>query len=142
MSFVWLALVVVFAAVEAATYQLICIWFALGSVGGLIASLVTDNYMFQIAVFIIISAIALICIRPLVKKVLKPRGLKTNVENLVGKEIVITEDVCNIKSRGLGKINGMVWTVRSADGADIPKDSVAVVEKVEGVKLIVKGGCE
>lgn len=139
MSFIWLALVAVFAAVEAATYQLICIWFALGSVGGLVASLLTDNYMTQIVVFIIVSVVTLVCVRPLVKKALKPKGLKTNVESLVGKEIIITEDVCNIKSKGLGKINGMVWSVRSSDGTDIPKDNVAIVEKVEGVKLIVRG---
>lgn len=140
MSFVWLALVIAFAAAEALTYPLVCIWFALGSVGGLITSLITENYTAQFVVALLISVLALICLRPLAKKTLATQTLKTNVEDLVGKEVIITEDVCNIKSQGAGKINGMVWTVRSVDGSKIPKDSVAVVERVEGVKLIVKGG--
>lgn len=142
MSFVWLALIIAFAIVESVTYQLICIWFALGSVGGLVTSLITDNYTIQIVAALLISILALICLRPLVKKTVNSQNLKTNVEELVGKEVIITEDVCNIKSQGAGKVNGMTWTVRSTDGSDIPKDSVAVIEKVEGVKLIVKGGNE
>lgn len=138
LSLIWLALIVAFILIEAFTYQLICIWFAVGSIGGLIASFVTDNYIVQATVFIIISIITLICIRPAVKREFKPKGLKTNVENLVGKDVMITEDVCNLQSSGQGKVNGMIWTVRSADNTDIKKGKTAVIEKVEGVKLIVK----
>lgn len=138
MSLIWLALIIAFILVEAFTYQLICIWFAVGSIGGLIASFVTDNYIVQITAFIIISIIALICIRPAVKRGLKPKGLKTNVEDLLGKDVMITEDVCNLNSSGQGKVNGMIWTVRSVDNVDIKKGKTAVIEKVEGVKLIVK----
>ena len=102
MSFVWLALIIAFAIVESVTYQLICIWFALGSVGGLVTSLITDNYTIQIVVALLISILALICLRPLVKKTVNSQNLKTNVEELVGKEVIITEDVCNIKSQGAG----------------------------------------
>ena len=142
MSYLWLALILAFVVVESVTYQLLCIWFALGSIGGLITSLITDNQTAQIVVFLIISVISLIALRPIAKKTFKSQDLKTNVDGLKGKKVIITEDVCNIKSQGEGKVDGMVWTVRSADGNDIPKDSIAVVEKVEGVKLIVKGGNE
>ena len=142
MSYLWLALILAFVVVESVTYQLLCIWFALGSIGGLITSLITDNQTAQIVVFLIISVISLIALRPIAKKTFKSQDLKTNVDGLKGKKVIITEDVCNIKSQGEGKVDGMVWTVRSADGKDIPKDSIAVVEKVEGVKLIVKGGNE
>lgn len=138
MPFVWLILIIAFILIEAFTYQLLCIWFAMGSIAGLITSLITDSYIWQISVFIIVSAIMLICLRPAVKKGLKPRGLKTITEELIGKEIMITEDVCNVKSSGQGKINGMTWTVRSSDNTDIKQGQTAVIEKVEGVKLIVK----
>lgn len=138
MPFVWLILIVAFVLIEAFTYQLLCIWFAIGSIAGLITSLITDNYMLQISVFVIVSAIMLICLRPAVKKGLKPRGLKTSTEELIGREVIITEDVCNLKSSGQGKVNGMTWTVRSSDNTNIKQGSTAVVEKVEGVKLIVK----
>lgn len=138
MSVVWLVLIIAFMVVEAVTYQLICIWFAFGSIGALIASLITDNTVCQAVVFVVISAVSLIALRPAAKRIFKPRGLKTNVEGLIGKEVVITRDVNNLTAVGQGKINGMVWSVRSADDTEIKQGSTAIVERVEGVKLIVR----
>ena len=140
MPFLWLALIVAFIIVEACTYQLVCIWFAIGSIGGLFASMATDNVLIQAAVFTFLSALMLICLRPAVRRVLKPKGLKTNVDGLIGKEIMITKDVSNADEKGEGKVNGLIWSVRSADNEPIPKGTCALIEKVEGVKLIVKEG--
>lgn len=138
MIWVWLIFTIAFLLTEAFTYQMVCIWFAAGSIGGLVTGFLTDNYKIQIAVFVAVSAVMLICFRPAAKHVLKPKGLKTNIEDLVGKEVVITEDVRNLQSEGRGKVNGMEWTVRSADGSDIRQGSTAVIERIQGVKLIVK----
>ena len=68
MSVVWLVLIIAFMVVEAVTYQLICIWFAFGSIGALIASLITDNTVCQAVVFVVISAVSLIALRPAAKR--------------------------------------------------------------------------
>ena len=60
MPFLWLALIVAFIIVEACTYQLVCIWFAIGSIGGLFTSMATDNVLIQAAVFTFLSALMLI----------------------------------------------------------------------------------
>ncbi len=39
MEFLWLGLAAVFAAVEGVTVQVVSVWFAIGSVGGMIAAL-------------------------------------------------------------------------------------------------------
>ncbi|WP_220797926.1 NfeD family protein, partial [Paraclostridium bifermentans] len=39
---------------------------------------------------------------------------------------------------GLVKLNGEVWTATSVNSIEIPKDANVVVEKIDGVKLIVK----
>ena len=36
------------------------------------------------------------------------------------------------------KLNGEVWTATSVNSIEIPKDANVVVEKIDGVKLIVK----
>ncbi len=138
MNIVWLLLVVAFIIAEAITYQLVSIWFAIGGIAALVSSFVTDNALYQTIVFIAVSAAALLAMRPIAKTKLRATGLKTNTEKLIGKEIAITEDVDNILSTGQGKINGMVWTVRSSNGEKIKKGTAAVVERIEGVKLIVK----
>lgn len=138
LEFIWIAAIIVFGVLEAATYQLVSVWFAIGAIGGLIARLLGFDFAVQMAVFLILTALSLCCLRPISMKWLKPKIIKTNADNLIGQEVLITETVDNINGRGKGKINGMTWTVRSADNSEIPEKSLAVVEKIEGVKLIVK----
>ncbi len=135
---VWLIGIIAFVILEAATYQMICIWFALGAVGGLIAKMAGASFNVQMTVFLIISVICLICLRPLSKRLIKHEETKTNVDSLVGKEVLITKEVDNLHEKGEGKINGMMWTVRSIDNTYIAENEIAVVEEVKGVKLIVK----
>lgn len=138
LEFIWITAVIVFGVLEAATYQLVSVWFAIGAVGGLIAKLLGFDFAIQMTVFLILSILSLCCLRPISMKWLKPKITKTNIDILAGQEILITETVDNINGRGKGKVNGMTWTVRSADNSVISEKSLAVVEKIEGVKLIVK----
>ena len=138
LEIIWIIAIVVFGVLEAVTYQLVSIWFAIGAVGGLIARLLGFDFAVQMTVFLAFAALSLCCLRPVSMKWLKPKIIKTNVDALSGKEILITQTVDNINGSGKGKINGMTWTVRSADNSVIEKDSLAVIERIEGVKLIVK----
>ena len=135
---IWLIGIIVFVVLEAVTYQIVSIWFALGAVGGLIASLTGASFTVQMIVFIAVSVIFLICLRPVSRKLLKSKQEKTNVDSMLGKEVLITKEVDNLSGSGQGKVNGAVWTVKCADDSLIPENDIAVVEKVEGVKLIVK----
>ncbi len=133
----WLIGVVVFAVLEGVTYQMISIWFMFGAMGGLIASLVTDSFLAQMVVFLAISILLLAVLRPLSMKLVKNQDFKSNTDGLIGKEVLITQEVSNIKGTGQGKINGMVWTVRSEDDIPLPAGETAKIERIEGVKLIV-----
>ena len=44
----------------------------------------------------------------------------------------------NFLTSGLVKLQGTVWTARSADGEAIPEGKTVTVKKIEGVKLIVE----
>jgi membrane protein implicated in regulation of membrane protease activity len=140
MSVIWLAAAVVFAVLEAVTYQLVSIWFAGGCIVSLIALIVNPELSLsvQLAICVIVSAILLIATRPLVKKLQGGRKEPTNVDALIGKSAVVTETVDNVNSIGAARLDGKEWTARSADNTVIEKDSVVKVEKIDGVKLIVK----
>jgi membrane protein implicated in regulation of membrane protease activity len=135
---IWLAAIIVFIVLEAVTYQIVSIWFAIGAVGGLIAAVLGAPFNVQMIVFIAVSIVMLICLRPISRKLVKSKAEKTNVDGLIGKEVLITKEVNNIHSSGEGKVGGSVWTVRSSDDSVIKENEVAVIEKIEGVKLIVK----
>jgi membrane protein implicated in regulation of membrane protease activity len=135
----WLIAVAVFLVLEGITYQLVSIYLAVGAIGGMVTYLLGFGVGAQTAVFVVISALLLAVLRPVSMKLVKKEKLKTNVDGLVGKKVYITKEVNNLEGSGEGKVNGALWSVKSADDTIIKKDTAAVIERIEGVKLVVKG---
>ena len=134
----WIIALVVLIVVEAVTAQMVTIWFAAGAVAAMVAELLNAQVWLQWVIFIAVSVIALIATRPLVRKLTKTRVQPTNADRCIGQVAVVTEDIDNVAAKGQVSISGTVWTARSSDGTVIPKDEKVTVEKIEGVKVIVK----
>lgn len=134
----WVVLLVVLVVIEAVTAQMVTIWFAAGAAAGIVAELLGAEVWLQWVVFIAVSAIALIVTRPLVRKLTKTKIQPTNADRCIGQTAVVTEDIDNIEGKGQVQVNGTVWTARSSDGSVFRKDEHVTVEKIDGVKLIVK----
>ena len=136
---VWLIFVGVFCLVEAATAGLTTIWFAAGALAALLVSLAGGGLWLQIFVFLAVSVALLVLTRPLAVRYLNNRAVRTNADSLIGKKCLVLEEINNLMETGQVKVNGMTWTARAADETQIiPADAEAVIEKIEGVKLIVR----
>ncbi|MGN0683812.1 MAG: NfeD family protein, partial [Oscillospiraceae bacterium] len=94
---IWLTAIVAFIILEAVTYQIVSIWFVFGAIGGMITYLLGADFYVQLIVFIAVSAILLSILRPLSMKLVKRQDFKTNSDSLIGKNILITQEVSNIK---------------------------------------------
>lgn len=135
---VWIVMAIAFAVLEAMTTNLVSIWFTIGAVAALAAYFLNASYTVQIVVFVVISVVALVLTRPLVKKFSKPKIQPTNADMLLEKEAVVTETINNTYAKGAVKIQGIVWTARSSDDSEIPEGEIVIVKAIEGVKLIVE----
>lgn len=135
---IWLVAIVAFIVLEATTYQMVSLWFIVGAIGGLIASLLGAGFWVQMTVFLVISVALLLAFRPMVVKRLSKNNIKTNADSVIGKKILITETVDNTNSTGQGRIDGAIWTVRSESGTIIEAGTLAIIKEIEGVKLIVE----
>lgn len=135
MCIIWIVALVAFVIIEAATYQFVTIWFAIGALGGIISAVLGAGTVTQICVVIGVSALSLVILRPATLRRLKKGSEKTNIDSLINAEVVITETAGSISGRGV--LRGMEWAVRSADGEEIPAGETAVVKKIDGVKLVV-----
>lgn len=135
---VWLIAVIVFVILEAVSYQIISIWFAIGAVGAMVCAFLGTSFTVQAVVFLVISVICICFTRPIFKKMLGNKIIKTNIDAVIGTEALVTEDIDNISATGQAKVDGKLWTARSADGDVIKSGSTVTVERIEGVKLIVK----
>ena len=133
----WLILMVVFLIVEGSSVALVSIWFAAGSLGALIAAALNAPLWAQITVFLSVSATLLACLRPFVKKFIKPKITATNVDSVISSVGYVTEDIDNLSARGQVKLGGMVWSARSTSGDPICKDTKIKVDRIEGVKVFV-----
>lgn len=137
-SICWLAVFVLLIVIELATMGLTTIWFAGGAVAGFIASMIGANVVIQAVVFFVVSIVLLIFTRPFAVRYINSNKTKTNIDGLIGQEALVLEEINNIRETGCARLEGKEWTARSVDDSVIPADTVVIVERIEGVKLIVK----
>ena len=137
---IWLILLILFLIMEANTVSLVSAWFAVGALGALaalIASLFGATPVVQTVLFLVISTACLACLRPLVRKYIKPKIVPTNTDALLNSQGYVTEDIDNLAAHGQVKLGAMEWTARSTNGEVIPKGTLVTVDKIEGVKAFV-----
>ena len=137
-SICWLAVFVLLIVIELATMGLTTIWFAGGAVAGFIASMLGANVVIQAVVFFVVSIVLLIFTRPFAVRYINSNKTKTNIDGLIGQEALVLEEINNIRETGCARLEGKEWTARSVDDTVIPADTVVIVERIEGVNLIVK----
>lgn len=135
---VWLGLLILFAVGEAVSVGLTSIWFAAGALAALVCALLNGPLWLQITLFIIVSILCLLAVRPLAKRYLNGKVQPTNVDRILGEEAQVTEDIDNIQGRGAVTIGGITWSARSQNGEAIPTGALVKVLRIEGVKVFVE----
>lgn len=135
----WLALIVLFIIAEAVTVALVSIWFAGGSFVGLILAALHAPWWLQIIGALLVSGVLIYFTRPVAMRHFNRNRVKTNISSLVGKQAIVTESIDNLQATGQVIVNGQEWSARNVVGDTvIPEGAVVVIEKVSGVKLMVK----
>lgn len=135
---VWLGLLILFAVGEAVSVGLTSIWFAAGALAALVCALLNGPLWLQITLFIIVSILCLLAVRPLAKRYLNGKVQPTNVDRILGEEAQVTEAIDNIRGKGAVTIGGITWSARSQNGEAIPTGALVKVLRIEGVKVFVE----
>jgi len=133
---IWFIIIIVAAIIEISTMDLTSVWFAIGALFSFIISIFSDNVLLQISVFMIISVILLLSVRPIVKNYFRTNLVNTNADRLVGKTALCTKEI-RPGERGEVKIDGKFWTAISNDDDAVLVNEKVEVLAIEGVKLIV-----
>ena len=137
-AIVWLILLLAFAALEGITVGLTSIWFAAGALAALIAALLHGPLWLQIALFLVVSILCLLAVRPLARKFVNTQVQPTNADRVIGAEGRVTEGIDNIQGKGAVTIGGIIWTARSDSDEVIPAGCLVRVLRIEGVKVFVE----
>lgn len=135
----WLIAAGIFFIIEMATIGFLVFWFGIGALLAMATSFITDNILIQALVFIITSTLLLIFTKPLVDKFIKiPKEVKTNAYSIIGKKGIVISKINNIEGVGQIKIDGEVWSAKSATDEDIPENTEVEIVEIDGVKAVVK----
>jgi len=134
---IWVALVIIFAVIEVFTLGLTTVWFALAALVMVFLSFLPIPIVFQITIFLAISAVLLFFTRPVAIKKFKIGREKTNVDSLAGKHALVTRKIGEF-DKGEVKLNGLFWSARSEDGSTIVEGTKCEVMRIEGVQVIVR----
>ncbi len=139
LAILWLVLTVVLAVIELTTLGLITIWFAIGAAVALVFALLGFNFWVQLIIFVVVSAIILVTVRPIAAKYINSKVKKTNIEAVVGRKLIAKTDIDNIKGTGKVDMDGSTWLAASSiDEVTIFAGEEVRVVRVSGAKLIVE----
>lgn len=137
MSVIWLAALVVFLVIEGLTVGLTSIWFGAGALVSLVVSLLNGPLWLQITLFLAVSLVTMLLVRPLAQRYLNNSRTPTNADRVIGEEAVVTETIDNLQGRGQVNIAGQIWTARTEGEQPQAKGTRVLVRRIEGVKVIV-----
>lgn len=135
---IWVSLLILFGIGEAVTVGLTSIWFAAGALAALIVALLNGPLWLQIVLFLLVSLLSLLAIRPIASKHLNSKVEPTNADRVIGTETRVLEPIDNLQATGTVRIAGMVWSARSENDIPIPEGTLVRVLRIEGVKVYVE----
>ena len=139
LSLIWLAVLFVCIVIEVATMGLATIWFAGGALVAAILAMVKAPLWAQVVAFFLVSIVLLIFTRPVAVRYFNKNRAKTNIDSLIGKEAIVLSEIDNLQGIGRVQVDGKEWTARTiANGIKIPVGAVVIVNKIDGVKLLVE----
>ena len=133
----WAGIAIASVILEIATVSaLVSIWFAFGALVAMIIAVFNNTFWIQMVVFLVVSLVLALALRPLTAKLLRGAAIPTNADRLIGMRTTLLEDITS--EVGTLKAGGLVWNAVSYDGKPVNKGTEVEILSMEGNKLIVK----
>ena len=138
---IWLALILIFLVIEIFTLDFTFLMLAVGSVGGLVTSLLGVPFWAQVIIVAVLAVLLIFAVRPPLLRRLRHGEDPTlsNLDALIGMSGTVAADFTD----GAGHVklaNGETWTARLShisEGARIEAGSRVSVISIEGATAVV-----
>ena len=134
MVIIWAIVIAAALILEFVTYAFVSIWFVGGGLVSLVLAACDVGLDLQIILFVAVSVLLLVCMRPFVKKFIKVPDSPTNADANIGKTFKLTSAIK--EGRGTVKINDVIWTVVCEDA--LKEGDKVVITEISGNKYIAK----
>jgi membrane protein implicated in regulation of membrane protease activity len=135
---IWLIFALVLAGAEALSGHMFLLMLGGGALAASATSWLTDGPLWvDGAVFLIVSVLLLVLVRPALRRRLTPpETLPTGIKALEGKSALVLDRIA--RDQGQVKLDGQVWTARPLNDSDVyePGESVTVTH-IDGATAVV-----
>lgn len=133
----WMVLSIFFLIIELMTVSLVSIWFVVAAIITAIASVFIESYIWQIAIFLLLSGLFMLLFKNLYKKRLKNDESKIGAnDQLLGKTAVTVEDTDGTGGKVI--VGDVYWRAVSEFENKIEKGEKVVITGVGTTTLIIK----
>lgn len=139
MRWAWaaLALALLIAEVFVSGFVLIC--FAAGAAAGALVAFMGYELIWQVLVFMAVSLITVMLMRPLSVRLTREGGRNTvGIDRVIGRPAIVLIDIDPPQARGRVRIDREEWQAISDDGSLIPAGELVEVLSVEGTRVRVR----
>ncbi len=138
----WVVLGIGFIVAEVFTLGFVLLWFGIGALAAALVGILGLGIVWQIMVFIVVSAVLTGMSRTIFAKYLQHgegSRMKSGVEALPGKIGTVTASSKGALSEGAVKVFGSTWTAFPIDGEkDLAEGEKVEVVEVKGSSLFVR----
>ncbi len=133
---IWIAVGIFFLIVELCTTALVSIWFVPAAVITCLLSFVIKSAVWQIAIFVLLSAVFMAVFRRIYKKYIKkPVDDVDQNEKLIGKIVTVVDRTNGINGRV--KLGDIYWKAVTENGETLSENEKAVIKSVNSTTLII-----
>ncbi len=134
---IWLAAAAIFVIVEIATPTLVYACFVVGAAAAAVtAYLYPEAYIWQIAVFAVISIVLIPLTRPLARKITIEPPQKINADAMVDRTGLVVKTIDPDLDKGQVRVDGQVWQAQAA--SKIEEGAKIKVINITGARLTVE----
>ncbi|MGX6448929.1 NfeD family protein [Patulibacter sp. S7RM1-6] len=135
---VWLIVAVALGAGEVLTLSLFLGPFALGAGGAAATAALGGDLAPQLLVFAVVTIVTLLAVRPVARRHLRqPSTMRTGTAALVGRTATVVRALDGPERAGQVRLNGEVWTARSAGLDPVPEGETVTVLEIDGATVVV-----
>lgn len=137
LPWIWFGIVVLCLVIEGFTMGLTTIWFSISALVVLFLSFTPLSLFFQLFIFLVLGLVLLFSTRPVALKKLHLWKEKTNLDEVIGSECLVTREISPLNS-GEIKERGKFWTARSDSKDIIPAGTICIIKRISGVTVYVE----
>ncbi len=132
----WLAATVLLLFLEASTCALVSVWFAIGGAAALVSCLFTDSFKVQSVIFVAVSVVCLLALKPLAGRLRRPPAA-TNGDLNIGRIASVLTPVGD-ETPGRVRLDGVDWNAQAVPGAAFAPGESCRVAEIRSTLLIVE----